>query len=79
MAHEKNSEISKGPSRWRYDKGWWEVQFHPISGEGVGFLYKGLSSKCYWNMRIEEALAHSSAVAHLATPRLVTTRCGLRE
>ena len=32
-------------------------------------VYKGFSSTCYWSLRREEALAHSSSAARLATPR----------
>ena len=32
-------------------------------------VYKGFSSTCYWSLRREEALAHSSSAARHATPR----------
>ena len=33
-----------------------------------------LSSTCYWSLRIEEALTHSSVAARLASPRHDTPR-----
>ena len=37
-------------------------------------VYKGFSPSCYWSLRRDEALAHSSSSARLATPRHATPR-----
>ena len=37
-------------------------------------VYKGFSSTCYWSLRREEALAHSSSAARLVTTRRAAPR-----